>query len=147
MIGGQTPGPTRMAGVPERATIIRDERGELAMWEASPALLRTVLRGYLSAGLAEQMIATMEGMIAGRAFDLFHDWSAYTGHDPGARSTMTQWSFRNRSQLRSLNILMPPPTKMISMAIAASNMILGGFMRVHHNRAAFDAELARSTAR
>lgn len=147
MMDDQAPAPTKLVGVPERATIVRDDRGEMGLWEASPGTLRTVLRGYLSAGLAEQMIAAMERMIAGRAFDLFHDWSAYTGHDAAARSTMTQWSFRNRSQLRSLNILMPLPTKMISMAIAASNMILGGFMRVHHSRAAFDAEHARLGAR
>jgi hypothetical protein len=147
MTDGQSPAPAKLVGVPERATIVRDDRGEMGLWEASPRMLRTVLSGYLSAGLADQMIAAMERIIAGRAFDVFHDWSAYTGHDPAARSTMTQWSFRNRSLLRSLNILMPPPTKMMSMAIAASNMILGGFMRVHHSRAAFDAEHARLSAR
>lgn len=132
--------------VPDRAVILSDARGEMAWWEGSPIVVRTQLRRYLSQSLCEQMIALTDKHTGGRRIHLFHDWAGYTGHDAGARSFATQWSFKNRERIASLHILMPPPTKMLAMAIAASNMVLGGLMRIHQSAPQFENEFRRVAA-
>lgn len=128
--------------------VLRDGDGELRCLLGVPAIFSTELRGRLSARLME---ATMQELArhlrAGGHVGIFHDWFGLTTYEPAARSIGTRFVLDHRHDITELHVGVHLSSKLILMAIEASNLLLGGFMHVHGTREPFEAALWAATAR
>jgi len=118
-------------------------RQGLRIWQPQPGLVRSEPHGHLSAELADELIAQLEqALTSAPIHHIFHNWWGMTGYDAAARTKLTQWSLERRSRLASVHILLQVNSRLLAMAIAASNLILGGLLQIHERPMSFEAALA-----
>jgi hypothetical protein len=108
-------------------------------------VLRTYFRGELGEEEVSTILAATSGAMAreGR-LTLFHDWEGMTRYAPSVRTRLTAWAVTQREHIDGLHILLEVRGPVISMAIAATNLVLGGMMNVHERRAEFERDFRRA---
>ena len=74
---------------------------------------------------------------------VFHDWAALRGYEPNARARLTSWVFGRLRDIVSLDVLLTVDSRILTMGIAASNLLLGGRMMVHPERETFEERLVQ----
>lgn len=116
---------------------------ELRTAHPRPDVVYTVHRGHFGRPFVAPVVAAIEAALAERRpVWIFHDWAALRDYDPHARARLTSWVFGRLRDVASLEVLLTVDSRLLSMGIAASNLLLGGRMTVHEARATFDARIA-----
>ncbi len=123
---------------------------QLRFEHPAPGILRSVFRGELGEEEVSSII-TEAGAVLEREgrITLFHDWEGMTRYTPSVRTRLTTWAATHRDRIDGLHILLEMRGPVMSMAVAASNLVLGGMMHIHQKRAPFerDYRVAVSNAR
>jgi hypothetical protein len=122
--------------------LLRAERGQARVEFPAPSVVVIRWEGHLSEGLARAATAEVEPVIERAGIiDLFTDANT-TLHDPAQpnmRPYMDAWMKRWGSSFRSVHVFVG--SKVVSMALTVSNMLVGGFFQIYSQRAAFEAAL------
>lgn len=70
---------------------------------------------------------------------LFDDLELMTGYDSGVRVRLTEWSKEHRTRISAFHIL--TRSKLAAMGVTVANLALGGSIRAHVRREAFERAL------
>lgn len=117
---------------------------ELRVSSPGRGVFHSELRGELTPHAMRWALGEMQRVLDrdGR-LRVFHDWLAMTKHAPGARADATRWILARRDRVEALHVLLVVQSKILAMAIEATNLVLGGFMVVHTDRASFERARAK----
>lgn len=119
------------------------EGAELRAAHPRPDVVYTVHRGYFGREFVAPVVTAIEGALAvQRPVWIFHDWAALVEYDTNARARLTSWVFGRLRDVASLEVLLTVDSRILSMGIAASNLLLGGRMTVHEARPTFSSRVA-----
>ncbi len=89
---------------------------------------------------APEIIAQRELIVAEcGCIALFDDLDLLTGYDNAVRSQLTEWSRKNRPKIVAFHIL--TRSKLVAMGVGVANLVLGGSIRIHRVRSAFEDAL------
>lgn len=121
-------------------------RGFVEVGLLAPGLIYQTASGYASAEVARALVVRLDELV-GRAprVLIFDDWFGVTGYDSEARRVIEQWTVRNRGSIEKIHVLLS--SKLVSMAIAVSNLVTDTATVPYTDRAAFEASLAAALSR
>ncbi len=121
------------------------DQGEVRVSEPAPGVILFVEKGYLAAGFIAKIVGIYERAAAdGKHPHVFIDGEFLTGHEPPLRADLTTWVQKNRTRLGSVHMLVR--SRLVKMAIAVSNLSLGGLMHTYNDRAPFQIALNQAVA-
>lgn len=121
------------------------DRGDVRVSEPAPGVFLFVGRGFLTADFVAKIVDVHERAVAqGGRPHIFIDGEFLTGHEPPLRADLTAWVQRHRPRLAAMHVLVR--ARPVKMAVAVSNLTLGGMLRTYDDRGAFRAALARAVA-
>jgi hypothetical protein len=122
--------------------VLSDGAGEIRVELPAPAVFVMRAKGYGTEAQFRAATAEADAAIARvQLIDVFADIEGQRGFDTAVRTHMQAWQKRQRSALRSSQVLFPPGNKLLAMAISVANMAIGGFLKIHTKRATFDLAL------
>jgi hypothetical protein len=122
--------------------VLRDGAGEIRVEFPAPAVVVMRVRGYGTEAQFRAATAEADAVIARvQIIDIFADLQEQPRFDSAVRTHMQAWQKRQRSALRSSQVLLPPGNKLLAMALSVANMAVGGFVKIHTKRATFDSAL------
>jgi hypothetical protein len=123
--------------------LIEEQGGTARVWAETPTLLVWTVEGRGTPELARRVAAELERLSPlGKPFEVFNDTARMGAIEPGFRNVLTEWSDSKKPHLRAIHIL--TITKVVSMAAAVANMLLGGNIKMYSDRAAFEAAFKAS---
>lgn len=122
--------------------IFAQDGAELATTRPRPDVVYTVHRGYFGVPFVAPVIEAIGAALdERRPVWIFHDWAALRDFDANARARLTSWVFGRLRDVVSLEVLLTVDSRILSVGIAASNLLLGGRMTVHEARPTFATRL------
>jgi hypothetical protein len=107
-----------------------DARGAVRV-EMRGGVLKTEIRGYLGAELAQRLSEALQRQIQPRSAS-FHDWAAMTGYDPNARKVLARVLEEGRARGETTHILLG--SSLAGMGISVAATLLGQSVQCHTNR-------------
>ncbi len=125
---------------------LSDERGVITLRRPAPHVELLRGEGYAIAEFAPAILESREmilhdcGKIA-----LFDDLEHMTGYDAEVRLQLTTWSKKNRGRIVAFHIL--TSSKVVQMGVAVASLALGGGIKAHTKRRAFDTALGKSVGK
>jgi hypothetical protein len=123
--------------------VYRTASTELRVWSPAPGVLCSCLRGELTTDAMHWLMGEMQQTLdAHGSISVFHDWLEMTQHAPAARTEATRWVLDRRQRVKKLHVLLTIRSRVMSAVVESTNLVLGGFMRVHSVRASFERALA-----
>ncbi len=112
--------------------VFSQDDAELRTCRPRPDVVLTVHRGYFGSPFVGPVVEAIEAaLLEARPIHIFHDWAALRGYEPNARARLTSWVFGRLRDIVSLDVLLTVDSRILTMGIAASNLLLGGRMRVY----------------
>ncbi|HEU4406147.1 MAG TPA: hypothetical protein VFS43_12860 [Polyangiaceae bacterium] len=122
------------------------DQGEVRVSEPAAGVVLFVEKGYLGAAFVEKLIGVYERSVEGGGRPhVFIDGGFLTGYEPPLRADLTTWLRKNRGRLGSVHVLVR--SRIVKMAIAVSNLTLGGMMHTYNERGPFQIALNQAVAR
>jgi hypothetical protein len=126
--------------------LLSDPRGQARVKFLAPAVVHVQWIGRTSEAIARAATAEIDRIIVHvRPIDLFFEPVGQTTPELGMRAHLDEWSNRWYSAICSQHVLLLAPSKVTSMAVTVSNMLLGGRLQIHSHRASFEAALRAAT--
>ena len=123
------------------------EGAELRTLRPRPDVVHTIFRGYFGPSCVSPIMDVVAAALSEcPTIVAFHDWQELRGYDSHARVRLTSWTFPRLPVIRSLDILLTVDSRVLTIGIAASNLVLSGRMRVHEERASFEHAFAAALA-
>jgi hypothetical protein len=120
--------------------------GSVHCSEPAPGVLVVVARGHLSSTLIPRVLAWRDQALSRTAtVDIFDDAAELESYDSEARVLLTGWSAKNRKNIREHHILLR--SRLVAMGVSVANLAVGGHIRPHTSRPAYETALARIVAR
>lgn len=129
---------------PERRWTHLDGNNVFIAAQYTPTLALVYARGFGGRPMAETIHESLATILRGDQI-VFH-WDVFDLHqfDASFREAVNTELFPARKRLRAIPLLVG--SSLIAMAAAATNITLGGPLRVFRARAPFEAELRRDLA-
>ena len=117
-------------------------------WSPAPGVFCTSVAGYfgfaavelLQAGFLEVHEAAPEVLVR-----CFHDWAGVNKYDSNARASYTRFSAPLMVHVDSIDVLFS--SRLMAMAIAVANLVLGGKMHPLSERVDFERRVEHELAR
>jgi hypothetical protein len=109
--------------------------------ERSSDLFLSRVTGRFGRTLVDRFVAELDAAVAARRAPLiaFHDWVEMTDYEVAGRIRLTQWTLRHRHHVSAVHFLLG--SQLVAFGVGVANVALGGFMKVHTDRTAFEAAL------
>lgn len=133
--------------VERRGSQARDagRHGELHVDYRSPTHLRTRLVGHFDVRLADRLVAAVEHWAGERAsLTAFHDCALLEDYDVDARERVTAWSRPRLARFDAVHLLVQ--SRVVAWGLSVIALALGPRLVAHHQRATFEAAVARARA-
>ncbi|MGE0325312.1 MAG: hypothetical protein AB7S68_23505 [Polyangiaceae bacterium] len=109
----------------------RSERGAVELFVPAPGVSVIRVAGRLETDLARQLTDAYEPTFAeARHLRAFMDCELMTGYDSEARSHLTQWVIRHRSQVRGCWVLTGSKLVAMGITVADTALSLAGVGRI-----------------
>ncbi|MBK7395843.1 MAG: hypothetical protein IPJ34_05930 [Myxococcales bacterium] len=125
-------------------SVFSQDDAELRTYRPRPDVVLTVHRGYFGSPFVGPVVEAIDQALREqKPVYVFHDWAALRGYEPNARARLTSWVFGRLRDIVSLDVLLTVDSRILTMGIAASNLLLGGRMMVHPERETFEERLVQ----
>jgi hypothetical protein len=128
----------------ERDGLVRlsDDRALVTLRRPAPYVELLRGEGYVGAEFAREILESREMILhACGKIALFDDLQDVTGYDSEVRLQLTTWSRKNRERIVAFHIL--TTSKVVQMGVAAASLTLGGGIKAHTKRRAFETALSK----
>lgn len=122
-----------------------EARGAIRVVHMSKDVIVTKMTGRFDMALAHAIVGTLEPWMRGRRHLVaFHDCESVSDYDVDARDWLSKWSRANAAPFHRVHLLVG--SRVLAWAVRLINIVAGGFIVTHHERAAFEAEVAKARA-
>jgi hypothetical protein len=126
--------------IPNTARRVCSPRGEVDVWLATPSVLMTVSRGYLSADMIDSVLEAIDEMTHGLPeFHFFADAMPMVNYEPEYRVTFTEWVRENRPRILGIHVLFR--SKAVQLALSIINLVTGGTIFPYRGYTEFNRQL------
>lgn len=124
----------------------RQEKWEIHVENPAPGLLLARASGMMDLESVGHLMDAFDQVAAAHPgkVDAFHDWEEMDGYAPDARQRYITWSKSHQERLSGVNILVR--SRLVHMAVAVSNVVVGGAMRAYSVRAHWEEALNKAIA-
>jgi hypothetical protein len=116
------------------------DRGVMTIERPAPHVMVVRGHGYAEAAFTGPVLAARDAIIDERGhIALFDDLERVTGYDSEVRTRLTGWASEHRRQIVAFHIL--TRSRLVAMGVAVASVALGGHIRAHTQRSAFERAL------
>jgi hypothetical protein len=116
-------------------------RGELSIRHPAPGVVLFIEKGFLSSEFADYILQHSDRAL--READkvhLFVDGYELDSYDPEIRNAGSAWLKKNATRVVTQHMLVR--SRLTKMGLSVVSLALGGLIKGHHERLAFEADLA-----
>ena len=116
---------------------IEGHEGFLRLWCPAPGIFASRATGSINLEQANAFMEFGDKVLQQRSPGVgLHDWAEMTGYGSGVRPAVSSWSLRVVSRWSAIHVYME--SRVVRMGVAVVNIALGGKVRVHKDRPAFE---------
>ena len=117
---------------------IAAEDGFATVTVTAPGIVFLQLSGRLEEGVGRKVAQALQSLTAGKGeFDSFWDLGSLDAYHSEVRQEITQYLLHHRNEIISIQAYVR--SRIVQMGVSVANMALGGLVRAHSSREAFDA--------
>ncbi len=127
-----------------RAQVLRGQGYSAEIWNPSPGMLITRLRGFGSIECMHFYTERAEQEMHAGPLLIFHDWQDVQRYDPEAKTLLRRWAEHHNDAFEVCHYLLR--SKILTMVIAVASLALRRDLVATSERAKFEALLQRSLA-
>jgi hypothetical protein len=122
---------------------IRHDRGECRLRRLGPRVMRAEFTGHIELSVADPLVKELEGFFGnGNDLYFFSDSELMTGWDSGFREKVTECIHRHLARVESCHVLVR--SRIVAMGVSVSGLLLGGKLRAHNSRTAFESAMQQA---
>lgn len=110
------------------------------LWVFAPGVVATRVEGHVDASCVRWYTSRIDRLLLdGRTIQTFHDWSGIDSFEPDVRAPYRAWAQRRIHLLKPAQFLVR--SKILSMAISATALVLDHGLVAHTDRSRFELAL------